>query len=138
MEEKDLKKYSLKQTKNREEILNILKKADGPLCAEEINEKMKLKVNLSTIYRTLTTLTTKGILMKNVKEDKVAYYEIAEKHKHSLFCKNCKEIILIESCPLEEVLKDIKEKTGYEITGHSLEISGICSKCKNKINKNNK
>ncbi len=130
MEEKSLKKYSLKQTKSREKILNILKEASLPMCAEEISSKLDITINPSTVYRTLTTLAAKGIIMKTVRENKVAYYEITEKHKHSIFCKKCNEIVVIESCPLDKILKDIKEQTGYEITGHSLEISGICSKCR--------
>lgn len=132
MKERDLKNYSIKRTRNREEILKILKESKSPLCAEDIYNSMSMNVNPSTVYRTLSILTTKGIIMKTIKENKVAYYELIEKHKHSIFCKNCNQIIIIDSCPLKEILKDIKEKTGYEITGHKLEISGICSKCRKK------
>ena len=132
MEEKKLKEYSLKQTKSREQILNILRESKIPLCAEEILAKIETNINQSTVYRTLTLLTTKGIIIKTIRENQVAYYQITEKHRHSLLCKECNEVIMLETCPLGEILKEIKEKTGYEITGHSLEISGICSKCKSK------
>jgi Fur family ferric uptake transcriptional regulator len=36
----------------------------------------------------------------------------------------------IDFCPLEKLEKDIGEKNDFDITGHKLEIYGLCPKCK--------
>lgn len=130
---------NLKVTKGRKAILDAVSKSKRPVSAEEILEKLsnsKKPPSIATIYRTLGTLSEKGILLKNTNQDGTSYYQINScSHKHYLSCVNCREIIVIDDCPLENIEFVAAKNTGYEILGHNLEILGICPKCQNKPKK---
>lgn len=131
-----LKNASLKNTKQRNIVLSIIEDVKEPITAEEIYReliKKDNKINLSTVYRTLQVLTNKGVLLKILKGDGTAAYELNDlKHKHYITCCLCKNSVLIESCPVKELSENISKKTGFKVTGHSLQLTGICSKCLEK------
>ena len=132
MNENILKSTYLKTTKSRLAILKILDKSSEPMTAEDIYSLVVTEVNmsLSTTYRTLGTLAEKGILLKNLSQDGKTYYQINNhQHKHQLVCTLCSETVPIEDCPLTTLEENLTQKTGFVITGHSLEFLGICPKC---------
>lgn len=128
-----LKQSNLKVTKNREYVLSIIEKHSLPLSAEEIYKKClnkKVNINLSTIYRTLNTLTENKILIKNVNQDGINYYQLnTHKHKHLLVCEFCGKKIPLDICPLEKMLEQVSKDNNFEITSHNIELYGKCSKC---------
>lgn len=132
MNENILKSTYLKTTKSRLAILKIFDKSSEPMTAEDIYSLVVTEVNmsLSTTYRTLGTLAEKGILLKNLSQDGKTYYQINNhQHKHQLVCTLCSETVPIEDCPLTTLEENLTQKTGFVITGHSLEFLGICPKC---------
>ena len=91
------------------------------------------RVNVSTVYRTLNTLTEKKILIRSVRQDGKAYYSLAKKdHSHRLVCDLCGKVIPVDTCPLSELEETLQQKTGFRITGHSLEFTGLCPECSKK------
>ncbi len=127
-----LKRAGLKSTRQRIGVLKLLKQAAKPLTAEELYDSAedKTQINLSTVYRTLGTLTEKGVLLKTPGQDGKAYYQLNNSaHRHQLTCSVCHRVVLIESCPLEELGRRLSKTTGYTITGHSFEFIGICPSC---------
>jgi Fur family transcriptional regulator, ferric uptake regulator len=132
MNENILKSTDLKTTKRRMAILIILEKSLVPMTAEEIYSIVVDEVNmsLSTTYRALGTLSEKGILSKNLRQDGKTYYQINNhQHRHQLVCNICNGVIPIDACPLTKLEENLAQQTGFTITGHSLEFSGICPKC---------
>lgn len=125
-----LKQHGLKETKTRVEILELLEK-ESPLSAEQIFERLKNnKLKISSIYRNLSTFSEAGILIRTVGLDNISYYQLnKEQHLHQIHCENCGSIEVIDHGPLIEIEKDIERKTGYKITDHSFEFSGICKDC---------
>lgn len=128
-----LKKSSLKNTKQRYTILSIIEGAKEPISAEEIFKQLVIdncKINLSTVYRTLHVLTNKNVLLKILKGDGTAAYELNDlSHSHYITCCMCNSSVLIDSCPINELSESISKNTGFKVTGHSLQLTGICSKC---------
>lgn len=132
MEEELLAKNDLKQTKRRKAVLAVLEAAGTPLSAEEIYGKVVTQVHMSvsTTYRILGVLTEKGLLLKSLSQDGKTYYQLSgTKHKHQLICTLCGESIPIDGCPLHQLEEELSKQTGYVITGHNLEFSGICPHC---------
>ena len=132
MEEELLAKNDLKQTKRRKAVLAVLEAAGTPLSAEEIYGKVVTQVHMSvsTTYRILGVLTEKGLLLKSLSQDGKTYYQLrGTKHKHQLICTLCGESIPIDGCPLHQLEEELSKQTGYVITGHNLEFSGICPHC---------
>jgi len=133
-----LKENGLKITKSRKLVLEVLEKAQEPMSAEEIflNVRNQVELNFSTVYRTLSTLTKKFIILKNLNGDGKSYYQINNhKHSHYLVCSICRKRILIDGCPLEEMATNLKKKTGFHIITHNLEFVGECPECY-LVNKN--
>ncbi len=130
-----LKDADLKSTRKRCLLLSILQEEDRPMTAAELLQKAKpiQRMNPSTVYRTLNALAQKGILTKTIRKDGKAYFAWeTHHHHHRLICKICQRVIPVDSCPLKELEDDLEQKTGFHITGHTLEFSGICPQCRKK------
>jgi Fur family ferric uptake transcriptional regulator len=129
------KEKGLKKTKQRNEIIEIIAHAKQPMSAEEIYlalKKLKLKVNLSTVYRTIETLVSKGVVNKvNLDNEIKNRYEllVEHEHHHHLICLTCKKIVSIELCPLDNFEKQVSKTYDFKITTHKLELYGYCEKC---------
>ena len=139
MDNKTLKAADLKQTKKRILILSVLESASSALTVEEISEltSKEIKMSISTIYRALNALAEKNAVLKTLHQDGKTYFEINNHtHKHTLICTLCNEKVPIETCPLETLEHNLTEKTGYAITGHSLEFFGVCPNCMKIMPKN--
>ena len=131
-----LKSANLKSTRKRLVILSVLNNSISPLTSEEILEEASKEVdmNLSTIYRALGALTEKGILLKQLSNDGKTYYQINNRqHKHQLVCTLCNKVVLVDCCPLKKFENELCKDTGFTITSHNLEFSGICPECAKKL-----
>ncbi len=130
-----LKSANLKTTKKRMLILSILEDSSSPLSSEDIlrQTSKEIDMNLSTVYRTLNALTSKGILIKQLSSDGKMYFQINNlEHKHKLICSLCNKVVLINCTSLGELENSISDETGFTITSHNLEFVGICSECSKK------
>lgn len=131
-----LSQIGCKSTKSRRIIIEVLTKTQTPLSAEEIFLNVKeagASTNLSTVYRTLDLIESKGLLDKCIMSDGRARYKLAlEGHTHHITCTSCYKSIPINVCPLEILEKDLVNTTDFNITGHKLEVYGLCPKCKEK------
>ena len=130
-------KHSLKNTKHRNLIIDILKKSQVPLTTESIFLMLKnvdTSISFSTVYRILDVFVSKGIAAKaNIGDDNKAMFELNRmEHKHHLVCVGCKKMITIEGCPLDRYEKALEKETQFDITAHKLEIFGYCPACKDK------
>ncbi len=127
-----------RNTKQRQAILEILENLEIPIPAEDIYMKLKEKgmnISLSTVYRNLEMLMSEGIVVKShmMNEDK-ARYGLSDK-KHFLICESCGKILIIDNCPFDVFKKELMEVHQFDITGHSIEVYGICPECKTKNKK---
>jgi Fur family ferric uptake transcriptional regulator len=79
-------------------------------------------------------MASRGILIKsNLAGGAKAVYEPRRaEHRHNLVCSCCQRAIPVDGCPLDEFVKTLGERTGFDVTGHRLEIYGLCRDCKGK------
>lgn len=130
-----LKAAGLKSTKGREQILAELDHTTMELTAEELYQLVSThhQINLSTVYRVLQALEDHGIIQRSVSMEGISRYQLKRKeHCHRLVCSRCHRSVVIDQCPIEELCRGLAERTGYTITGHSLELSGVCPDCAEK------
>lgn len=130
-------KHGIKNTKQRNTVLEILRDEAQPLTAEQIFLKSKAcdgAINLSTVYRILDMFETKEIIVKtSISKNNRALFELNRmEHKHHLVCVTCKKVTALDSCPFEHFGKNLEQQTDFQITSHKLEIYGYCSNCKDK------
>lgn len=129
-----LKTKGFKTTPIRLAILEVFSHDCEPVNAESIFKKLKKqKVNIVTIYRTLLSFENAGILKRiDLQKDSI-YYELATHHHHHIICTDCGLVEGFEGCDLDSLTdKVLKTSNKFNtITKHSLELFGVCKKCKN-------
>ena len=133
-----LKSVSMKATKKRIMILESVRTSPSPVTAEDIYEKLSqsLDISLSTVYRALNAMSDKGIIIKSVRQDGKTYFHYNDhQHKHELICSVCHRSVDVEDCPFDEISRKIAQKTGFVITGHNMEFTGICPNCAGKTDR---
>ena len=133
MYEAILKEHGMKNTKSRKAVLQVLQNLAFPATAEEIYEKAREidALSLSTTYRILSMLAERGIVLKNIRADAKVYYHLqGHRHIHYFVCTNCHHVIPLDECPLEKLENDLTQRMGVQITGHNLELFGICAACR--------
>lgn len=132
-----LEEHGLKNTKQRNLVLDEIKASEQPLTVEQIFLSIQMNhadISLSTVYRTIETLCEKGIITKSMRpsDHKVMVEMCTSEHRHHLICLECKEITSIDHCPVHQFEKSIEDQTNFQVTGHYLEMYGYCSKCTSK------
>ena len=89
------------------------------------------RVSRSTVYRTLTSLEQAGLLRKVARTNDRDVYEHDygyPEHDH-LICKKCGELIEFQHEAIARALEEIAAEHGFRMTGHRLEVHGMCSTC---------
>lgn len=120
-----LSQKGLKCTRQRMEILTVLKNTAAPVTAEILFSKLT-NLSLSTVYRTLDKFTEAGLVSKQILGiGNEMYYELTYmKHRHYAVCLSCHRVRYLDGCPVKEIgMKD------FTVTGHRLELFGYCRDC---------
>lgn len=126
----------IKGTRQRIDVLEALFSSAVPLTADEIYIHIRdgggEKLSLSTVYRILDTLGQKEIVAKTglIEGGKAIYEIVSGVHRHNLICIKCHKLISLGDCPLGDFEKDLENTTGFRISGHKLEIYGVCPDCR--------
>lgn len=121
----------VKLTLKRQVIYDILKQNDAPLSAEDIHAKLKNEqMNLSTVYRTLEFFYKEHMVSRNYLDNKAYYYLNHDDHHHFMVCEKCHKKFEMD-CHIDEMIEEIKEKYGFNVTHHDLNFYGLCNECQN-------
>jgi len=132
---KVLKANVLKFTQQRETILLTLYNYPEHFSPEELHALIKknhpnINIGIATIYRTLNLLEDSTIVTSLSFGKAGKKYELANKPHHDhLICKNCGLIIEFENKKIEKKQEEIAKINGFLLTGHVMQLYGICKKC---------
>lgn len=130
--EKLLSENDLKVTKQRILILKAFYTDKHPLSAEDVFVLLKKEgFDLATIYRTITSFETAGLVRKVDLRKGAQYYERTDSdHHHHITCKDCGKIEDFELCGIEDIATQTLKRSSFaKIDAHSLELFGTCKKC---------
>jgi len=124
----------IKNTKQRQIILNVLATVEVPQTAEEIyiqSSSIAPNIAKTTVYRNIDTLFSNGVISRyRFDKDKYSYKLNTNVHNHYLLCKKCGELTSLKTCPIAELENSILKNSGFTVTNHSIELFGYCKKCK--------
>jgi Fur family transcriptional regulator, ferric uptake regulator len=134
-----LKKKGARLTPQREYILDVFFKADRGfhLSVEDIhkllnkstNKNIKAQVSLATVYRTVKTLYSMGILREVDLAEGHKHYELAsahDDHHHHIVCLNCNKTIEFYDEEVNRLAHQIAAKYNVEVQDLELKIYGKC------------
>ena len=136
--EERLRTSGVRTTRARRIVIEELIRVDGPRTAEEINKLLKSTVPLSSLYRTLSVLSSSGVLERFHDGAGVARYELAEwltGHHHHITCTRCGSTQDIDfdaqtESTIRQIADDASRIAGFEVTGHRLDLEGLCRRCR--------
>ena len=133
-----LKNSGLKQTKQREFVLEILYEERQHHTPEEIHRLIqtkypKIKIGIATVYRTLSLLEDANLVSWLSVGDEAKRYELlsCEHHDH-LVCTQCNKIMEFHDEIIEQQQEIIAQKFNFKMTDHTMQIMGICQECQEK------
>jgi Fur family ferric uptake transcriptional regulator len=131
-----LHEQGYKLTQPRRAILQVLLATAQPLSPAEIQERGQAfckELGLVTVYRTLELMETMDMVRAVHLADGCHSYVLATPgHTHHVVCERCHAVVEVIGCDLDCFLDTVAERTGYQITGHWLEISGVCAACQSE------
>lgn len=132
-----LTKNRLKSTKQRDAIVDTFFGMEGKhVKIEELLEavrKTNPAIGYATVYRTLILLVNAGVANQRHFHDGQSRFEIESAHHHDhLICTKCGKIIEFENDTIEELQERIAKNKKFVLTGHKLELYGVCSDCRKK------
>ncbi len=130
-------KIGARNTRQRSAVVDVLQEIDRFASAQSIHRELTdrgQKVGLTTVYRTLQTLTEVGAVDALNSDTGETLYRhcLTDRHHHHLVCTNCGRSEEIDGGPVEEWAKQTAEKYGFELSGHDAEIFGVCGTCRKR------
>ncbi|MSN95628.1 transcriptional repressor [Campylobacter sp. FMV-PI01] len=135
---KILKDGGLKYTQQREALLRTLYNSNCHYTPENLYLKIKenypeLNVGIATVYRTLNLLEDSGMATSISFGAQGKKFELAIKPHHDhLICKNCGKIVEFHDPTIEKKQLSIAKENGFILTGHLMQLYGVCSDCRKK------
>ena len=132
---KILKESGLKYTRQREIVLKILYHSDTHFTPDALYMEVKrrepsLNVGIATVYRTLNLLEESGMVTSLSFGTAGKKFELANKPHHDhLICKNCGKIVEFENSIIERQQALIAKEHKFKLTGHLMQLYGICEAC---------
>ncbi len=136
-----LKQNNLKFTKQREIILQALYNNDDHFSPEDLyilikKKHPKLNIGIATIYRTLNLLENSDIVTSISFGAAGKKFELGNKPHHDhIICKNCGLIVEFEDKSIELKQEKIAKSHGFKLTGHIMQLYGLCKNCQKKLDK---
>jgi Fur family ferric uptake transcriptional regulator len=121
-------------TKQRAAIAAALEQAETFQSAQELFETLRLKghrIGLTTVYRNLQSMVTRGDVDLLRREDGEAIYRHCDtaEHHHHLVCRSCGVSVEIENEKIEDWADTVSRRHGFSDVTHDLELFGTCGGC---------
>ena len=122
-------------TKPREQIAEILNVEPRFLSAAEIHHRLEAggaKVSLSTVYRTLEHLQSKGTVTARVDDRGEASFMLCApaRHHHHAICRVCGRVEDVDCAATDVFAQSLRALHGFELDGHDMEFFGTCRQCR--------
>jgi len=127
-----LDEHGLKNTKQREAILEVFLHGTGHVTSDELFQRVREEhpnIGYTTVYRTMKLLCDAGLAAERHFDDGITRYEIAHEHHDHLVCTRCGKIIEFESQVIEDTQSQIADSHGFRVLRHRHELYGHCRDC---------
>ncbi|WP_005037865.1 Fur family transcriptional regulator [Holophaga foetida] len=129
-----LRERKLKLTGERMAILAAVFQRASHFDAESLHAELKgagADISRATVYRTLDLLVQCGLVRKHSLGATHASYEAAQDEHHDhLVCIQCGKVLEFFRPDLEKLQESICRERDFQPFHHSLQIFGLCSRCK--------
>jgi Fur family ferric uptake transcriptional regulator/Fur family peroxide stress response transcriptional regulator len=122
-----------RNTIQRALVLEAVKELRCHATTDEVFDAVVKKhpnISRGTVYRNLNLLSEIGEIRKMEMPSGADRFD-HESHEHyHARCERCGRVFDVEMEYIADLEKNIKDKQGFEFTGHDLIFKGICHECK--------
>lgn len=122
----------MRLTTQRQIILEELGKVTSHPTANEVYDMVRKRlprIGLGTVYRNLELMAETGIILKlEVGGTQKRFDATVDPHYH-IRCLSCGKVDDIEIPVMADINKTAADISHYQVLGHHIEFSGICSEC---------
>jgi len=123
----------LRATSQRALILEIIRRGQGHLDAEEvcrIAQQKQPRISLSTVYRTLRLFTKLGLVEELHFDENHHHYEVKPSAEHHhLVCLSCGRVVEFQYPLARLVKRNVAEAKDFEIVETEVRMAGYCPEC---------
>lgn len=132
--ERKLRGQGYRMTGARRSVVRVLQQSPRPLSAGDLHERARRhhpRLGLVTVYRTLEVLERLG-LVRRIHGDGSCHAFVAASpgHRHAITCEECARTTEFDGDDVCLLTEGVEEKTGYRISGHWLQLTGLCPSCR--------
>lgn len=125
----------LRATPQRTAIVGELVREPNDVTAQELHDRLRARggsaPGLATVYRTLTRLADAGVVDALTHHaGELCYRVCGDDHHHHFVCSRCHRVVEIGDCRIDAWLDDLAGRHGFDVTGHSVELEGVCAGCR--------
>jgi Fur family ferric uptake transcriptional regulator len=124
---------NLRSTKQRKAVAEVLATISKFSSAQEVHSILISrgeKVGLATVYRTLQAFAETGAIDVLRNDGEALYRACSNDHHHHLVCTGCNKTTEISAPEVEVWTEKIAREQGYVISGHTIEVFGLCKNCR--------
>lgn len=127
-----LKDHKIRVTPQRQIILTYLVTHHNHPSVETIYKALDTQLpnlSLATVYNTLKLFVDLGIVIELQNGDAGTHYDFFGRPHYHVVCENCGKITDVFEPDLSGVETKAAELSGYLVTGHNMEVYGLCPDC---------
>ena len=122
-------------TQQRRAILETVLRMDNHPTADQVHEAVARElpgVNRTTVYRTLDTLVTLGLLTRLCHPGRVVRFDPRTGLHHHLVCLRCDSVVDFEDTRLDQLPLPDTSSHGFALEDYRVQLRGLCQECLNK------
>jgi Fur family ferric uptake transcriptional regulator len=119
-------------TMPRRAIITALLEADDHVTADALVDAVRSaqpEIHLSTVYRTVETLTELGVINHVHIGHGPAVYHLADDSHHHLVCDGCGAIIELPANAFDALVRRVERDYGFRLDAHHFALGGHCRNC---------
>ena len=125
-----LKDRSIRVTRPRKAIVDLLERKRGGFTIEALNEELP-SVGRATVYRTVKLLLEAGVVCKLAMMDGSHVYSVSRvgHHHHHYVCVECGAVEEFGTATVEKLIRSIGTDLPGQVVDHRIELYVMCGNC---------
>lgn len=128
-----LRSRDVRVTVARRAVLeSLIAAGDRHLSVDELADEVQRThptIHLSTIYRTLDSLESAGLITLARFADHPVTYHLAHDVHHHAVCSRCATVLLLPGNVLDSLSRRLRSEFGFHAAPKHLTIPGLCADC---------
>ena len=132
-------KNKYKRSRQREEILKILKHTDTHPTASWIYDELKndfKNLSMGTVYRNLNILMDQSMITKIESGSGFDRFDGNIDPHYHFICRECESVFDLDIPVMENLNEQVNAYTDHQVKDHRISFYGLCANCKEETTLN--